>query len=116
MGRKKHIKIKSKARSKYNPASLKKQILSYLDENLDKAYSSKQIIKRLGVRDQSSKAAIQPLLQSLEQDGKIENIRQSYKSKRIPEVIAGRVDHVNARFAYIITDSEHGDVNIISPS
>lgn len=110
MGRKKHIKIKSKARSKYNPASLKKQILSYLDQNLHKAYSSKQLIKRLGIRDQSSKAAMQPLLQSLEQDGKIEKVRHSYKSKRIPEVIAGRVDHVNPRFAYVITDSEYGDV------
>ena len=110
MGRKKHIKLKSKSRAKYNPGQLKKQILSYLDQNLHKAYSSKQIIKRLGVRDQASKAAIQPLLQSLEQDGKIEKIRQSYKSKHVPAVISGRVDHVNPRFAYVITDSEHGDI------
>ena len=110
MGRKKHIKLKSKTRDKYNPGQLKKQILAYLDQNLHKAYSSKQIIKRLGIRDQPSKAAIQPLLQSLEQDGKIEKIRHSYKSKHIPDVISGRVDHVNPRFAYVITDSEHGDV------
>ena len=110
MGRKKHIKLKSKARTKYNPGQLKKQILSYLDENLHKAYSSKQIIKRLAIRDQPSKAAVQPLLQSLESDGKVEKIRHSYKSKRVPARISGRVDHVNARFAYVVTDTEHGDV------
>jgi ribonuclease R len=108
MGRKKNIKLKSKAR--YDPAKLKKRIIAYLDENLHKAYSSKQLIKRLGIRDQPSKAAIQPLLQSLEGEGRIEKIRHSYKSKRVPAVITGRVDHVNPRFAYIITDSEYGDV------
>lgn len=108
MSKKKHIKLKAK--SKYNPTKLKRQILSYLDENIHKAYTSKQIIKRLGIRDQPSKAAVQPLLQSLENNGKIERIRHSYKSKREPEVITGKVDHVNPRFAYVVTDSEHGDV------
>jgi len=84
--------------------------LDYLDQNLNKAYSSKQIIKRLGIHDQPSKAAVQPLLQSLENAGKIEKIRHSYKSKREPSLITGRVDHVNQHFAYVITDTEHGDV------
>jgi len=110
MSKKKHIKLKSSKRFRYDPASLKKQILSYLDQNIHHAYSSKQLIKRLGIRDLPSKAAMQPLLQSLENDGKIEMIRHSYKSKHVPDVILGRVDHVNARFAYIVTDTEYGDV------
>lgn len=110
MSRKKHIKLKSKSRTKYDPAKLKGQILEYLDQNLNKAYSSKQIIKRLGIRDQPSKAAVQPLLQSLENAGKVESIRHAYKSKRVPSLISGKVDHVNHNFAYVITDSEYGDV------
>ncbi len=110
MSRKKHNKIKSKKRAGYNPSKLKGDIISFLDQNIHKAYSSKQVIKRLGIRDLPSKAAVQPLLMSLEQEGKIERIRQSYKSRREPVKLSGRVDHVNANFAYVITDSDYGDV------
>ena len=110
MSRKKHNKIKSKKRPGYNPSKLKGDIISFLDQNIHKAYSSKQVIKRLGIRDLPSKSAVQPLLMSLEQEGKIERIRQSYKSRREPVKLSGRVDHVNANFAYVITDSDYGDV------
>jgi len=110
MNRKKQHKIKSKRKTRYNPSKLKGDIISFLDQNIHKAYSSKQVIKRLGIHDLPSKAAVQPLLMSLEQEGTIERIRASYKSKREPVLISGRVDHVNAHFAYVITDSEYGDV------
>ncbi|MEN8248833.1 MAG: ribonuclease R, partial [Bacteroidota bacterium] len=110
MGRKKRKQPKLKSRTKYNPEKLMKQILDYLDQNIHKAYTSKQIIKRLNIRDQASKAAVLPLLESLHGRGKIDKIRHSYKSKKEAKVITGKVDHVNPRFAYVITDSEYGDV------
>ncbi len=110
MSRKKHNKIRSKSKTRYNPVKLKGDIISFLDQNIHKAYSSKQLIKRLGIRDMPSKAAVQPLLISLAKEDKIERIRQSYKSKREPVLILGRVDHVNTNFAYVITDSDYGDV------
>jgi ribonuclease R len=112
MGRKRKNKDKHKPKSKtrYNAKELRNQILSFLDSNIDRAYSSKQIIKRLGIRDQPSKAAIQPLLIHLAETDRVEQIRHSYKSKKQAESITGKVDHVNSRFAYVITDSSFGDV------
>jgi ribonuclease R len=112
MGRKRKNKDKHKPKSKtrYNAKELRNQILSFLDSNIHRAYSSKQIIKRLGIRDQPSKAAIQPLLTHLAETDRVEQIRHSYKSKKQAESITGKVDHVNSRFAYVITDSSFGDV------
>lgn len=110
MSKKRKIKTGSKRSSKYNPKQLKEQIQGFLNNNLSRAYSSKQIINKLKIRDQSSKAAVQPLLMSLENEGKIQKIRNSYTSLSKPDVITGRVDHVNARFAYVVTDTEFGDI------
>lgn len=110
MSKKKKGKPHIGGRRKFDAKQLKERIVGYLDSNMSKAYSSKQIIKRLNLRDAPSKAAVQPLLDSLEQAGKIEKIRHSYKSLRAPDFVKGVVDHVNPRFAYVITDSEHEDV------
>jgi hypothetical protein len=50
---------------KFDPKVIKEKVLDYLDSNINKAYSSKQLIKRLNIRDSSSKAAVQPLLDML---------------------------------------------------
>jgi ribonuclease R len=110
MSKKRKIKTGSRKRSKYNPKQLKQQIFEFLNDNLSRAYSSKQIIKKLNIRDQSSKAAVQPLLMSLESEGKIQKLRNSYTSLSKPDVVTGRVDHVNPRFAYVVTDTEFGDI------
>ncbi len=109
MSRKKHKKTKTR-RGRYDAKKLQHDILAFLNQNLHQAYSPKQIIKRLGIRDQPSKAAVIPLLESLHEAGQVEKVRHSYKSARKPEVLTGRVDHVNPRFAYVITDGEEGDI------
>lgn len=109
MGRKKGKHI-PKSKTRYNAKELMGRIQSFLDQNVHRAFSSKQLIKRLGIRDQPSKAAIQPLLIAMAEAGKIEQVRHSYKSNKQPEKITGRVDHVNARFAYITTNTQYGDV------
>jgi ribonuclease R len=110
MSKKKKIRTGSKKSSRYNPKELKEQILNFLNSNLSNAYSSKQIIKKLGLRDPASKAAVQPLLISLEDEEKVQKLRNSYRSISKPEVVTGKVDHVNQRFAYVVTNSEFGDI------
>ena len=110
MSKNKKIRTGSKKSSRYNPKELKEQILNFLNSNLSNAYSSKQIIKKLGLRDQASKAAVQPLLISLENEEKVQKLRNSYRSISKPEVVTGKVDHVNQRFAYVVTNSEFGDI------
>ncbi len=95
---------------KFDPKVIKAKVLDYLDSNISKVYSSKQLIKRLNIRDSSSKASVLPILEMLEREGKIERLRNSYKSLRKAESVKGIVDHVNARFAYVVTDTDHGDI------
>jgi len=95
---------------KFDPKIIKAKVLDYLDSNISKAFSSKQLIKRLNIRDSSSKASVLPILEMLAREGKIEKLRNSYKSLKKAETVKGIVDHVNARFAYVVTDTEHGDV------
>ena len=107
---KKRVKPNIGGKRKFDPKELKAKIVDYLDSNISKSFSSKQLIKRLNIRDSSSKASVQPLLDMLEREGKVEQIKHSYKSLRTPEVVTGVVDHVNARFAYVVTNSDHGDI------
>ncbi len=95
---------------KFDPKVIKAKVLDYLDCNISKAYSSKQLIKRLNIRDSSSKASVLPILEMLAREGKVEKLRNSYKSLKKAETVTGIVDHVNARFAYVVTNSDHGDV------
>ncbi len=95
---------------KFDPKVIKEKVLDYIDCNISKAFSSKQLIKRLNIRDSSSKAAVLPILEMLAREGKVEKLRNGYKSLKKAETVQGTVDHVNARFAYIVTTSDHGDV------
>lgn len=58
---------------KYDPKIIKSKLLDYLDTNISKAFSSKQLIKRLNIRDSSSKASVQPLLTMLEKKVRLKN-------------------------------------------
>ncbi len=95
---------------KFDPKVIKEKVLDYIDCNISKAYSSKQLIKRLNIRDSSSKASVLPILEMLAREGKVEKLRNGYKSLKKAETVQGIVDHVNARFAYVVTNTDHGDV------
>ncbi len=97
-------------RRKTDPKQIKAKLQDYLDTNISKSLSSKQLIKRLNIREAAAKASVLPLLEQMVREGKIEKLRNSYKSLRKPETVTGTVDHVNARFAYVVTTSDYGDI------
>lgn len=87
---------------------LRAKITSLLNANVHHAYSSKQVIKKLGFRRKDYNREVPGVLARLEKEGKIVALSNgSYKSMREPEYMEGKVDHVNPRFAYVVaTDSE----------
>lgn len=92
---------------------LKARILSLLNAHADSAYSPKQITKKLGFKRKDYNREIPSVLQTLEREGKIAQLKNgSYKTTRDPEFITGKVDHVNQRFAYIVTPEDQDDVYV----
>ncbi|MEM6523531.1 MAG: ribonuclease R [Bacteroidota bacterium] len=92
---------------------LRAKILSLLNANIQRAYTSKQVVRKLGFKRKDYNREIPYVLSRLEQEGKITALSHgAYKSNHEPEVIVGRVDHVNPRFAYVITEGQDDDVYV----
>jgi len=105
MGRKSNNKSSNSkfGANKPDSGSLSRRILQFLDSNYGSEFNSKQIIKRLEIRDAISKDGVEPMLSRLVADGSISKTpRNYYSSNQDPDYIHGTVDFVNPRFAYIV--------------
>lgn len=96
-------------------ANLTRRIVQFLDTNYGEEFNSKQIIKKLDIRDSLSKGAVEPILAKLLANGHVsKNPRNYFSSTQDPSFIEGRVDFVNPRFAFIIPDDpEQSDGDIM---
>jgi ribonuclease R len=106
MSKKKFKKEKEK-RNKKERGGMYSSLLLLLEEMAGKAYSPQQLVKKLGIKKKSLIQELYNMLEALEEEGKVEQLSTGhYKSTRKSKVTTGRVDHVNPRFAYIITGEE----------
>ncbi|WP_194777196.1 ribonuclease R [Pararhodonellum marinum] len=105
MGRKsnkQHQKGKSRGKGT-DTSSLSNKVLNFLDNHFGEDFSSKQIIKKLDIRDAASKSAVDDVLQDLVESGSIsKNPRNYFSSANDPQFLEGEVDYVNARFAFVV--------------
>jgi ribonuclease R len=111
---KKKFKERKEKKSKEEVKSLRKIILDIFEENPGKAYDFKQIARKTDSKKKELNKEIFKILDELVEDGKIKHLPTgSYASARKPKTVTGRVDHVNPRFAYIVTaDPEAKDIYI----
>ncbi len=94
---------------------LKARILSLLNAHIDRAYTAKQITKKLGFKRKDYNREIPSVLSQLEKQGKIALLKNGgYKTTRDPEFVTGKVDHVNQRVAYILTPEGEEDIYVKS--
>ncbi|UII22363.1 ribonuclease R [Fulvivirga ligni] len=91
---------------------LKAKIISLLHQNFNKEFSTKDITKKLGFRRKDYNKAIPFVLSILEKDGQIMQSNGRYRSTKNPDLITGRIDHVNPRFAYLLTPEDEDDIYI----
>ena len=101
---------KKKKRGGNNSAysDLKKLIQEVLKDQRNRRISHKQLIKKLGVRDKKTKNAIKSILTELSKNKPKSGDVQS--SALSGQEIVGKVDFVNPRLAYIISDETETDV------
>ncbi len=95
-------------------ANLARRILQFLDAHYGEEFNSKQIIKRLEIRDSLNKGGVEPVLYKLVESGAVSrNSRNYFSSTKDPDFVTGTVDYVNPRFAFIIQDDPNatgGDI------
>lgn len=114
MSKKTFKKIKEK-KSKKEKGSVYSSILALLEEMVGKAYSTKQITRKLGIKKKTLIADLYRILDQLEEEGKIQQLGNgTYRSVKELVALTGRVDHVNPRFAYIIVEGEDKDIYVRS--
>ncbi len=116
MSKKKFKKEKEK-KVKKEKAGIRTVLLSFLEEMKGNAYAPDQLIKKLGLKKKELIKDFYRLLDLLEEEGAIEQLSNgSYKSKKrtMPAIapVTGIVDHVNPRFAYVVTGEEGRDVYV----
>jgi len=106
---KKKFKEKKEKRNKKEQGGMYSTLMLLLEEMAGKAYSPKELVKKLGLKKKSLIEDLYKLLDALEEEGKVEQLSSGqYKSTRTSKskALTGLVDHVNPRFAYIVTGEE----------
>jgi ribonuclease R len=91
--------------------NLQQEILDYLELNDDRSFSVNQLHKAFAIRDRKTKEIYSDVVARLVREGRL--IKQADGNVRVDTdsfVIEGRVDHVNARFAFIIRDDAEKDI------
>jgi ribonuclease R len=91
--------------------NLQQEILDYLELNDDRSFSVNQLHKAFAIRDRKTKEIYSDVVARLVREGRL--IKQADGNVRVDTdsfVIEGRVDHVNARFAFIVRDDAEKDI------
>ena len=95
---------------KEDVAQMKDKIQQLLEKDRNRAISTKQIIQKLDLSTKNSRAAMEAALHKLVKADEVELTPDGrYRTTAQPDEIVGRVDHVNSRFAYIISEELEQD-------
>ena len=90
-------------------------ILQLLDSAPGKAYSMKQLLKKLGLKKREDIKQATHLIYQLADDERIKELSNgSYITNREREELTGIVDHVSSRFAYVRLGADKEDVFVKS--
>jgi len=114
MSKRKKPKTRSRSRKQnHSNDALAALTQDLLNADLTKAYSPRQIAKKLDINDKASKKALPNVLYQLEEEGKIKQlVNGKYQTTSEPRELIGRVDFVNPRYAFIICDELEQDIKV----
>ncbi len=112
MSKKKFKKEKEK-RDKKEKGGIRESILRLLQENPARAFSAEQAFKKVGLKKKAMIKEFYGVLSHLENQGLVEQLENgSVRISRTAGTVTGKVDHVNPRFAYVVTEEEGDDIYI----
>jgi ribonuclease R len=102
---------KFKATKSLSKEFIQQKIKQLFDTQAGHTFSINQILNKTGIRDMKSKEIAFNILMDMSEDGQIlKPSRNAFRSKDDTKLIVGRVDHVNKRFAFVITEDSEEDI------
>ncbi len=102
---------KRSQKAKKNAGGYAGQIMATLNKDVTRALNVKQLFRQLGAKSIKEKNAITAALHALANEEKVTRLRNNtYKSNKTTSTVTGIVDHVNPRFAYIISEQSEDDI------
>ncbi|MBL0741610.1 ribonuclease R [Chryseolinea lacunae] len=112
MSKKKNTKEKSK-NSGNKRGTLEAAILAVLGENPGKAYSYKQLTKKLSLKKKDDTKMAGQILDDLEEKGTVQQLSNgTYVTNHKAEALTGVVDHVSSRFGYVKLGGDQKDIYV----
>lgn len=105
-------KIKN-SKSDKKVKNLKKQVVAFLEKNPKKTYSARQLIRKLNIKQKHLKNNLEgALLDLLKEEAIVMKEGGKFSIGVRSGDIVGKVDYVNPKFAYIITDEFDKDIYV----
>ncbi|HEY4651183.1 MAG TPA: ribonuclease R [Pontibacter sp.] len=93
--------------------SAKGMVLELFSKNPDTVFTLRQIYRRLGVVDKKGRELVSDMLYQLKRDGRILPVDEDkYMLNLKVEIITGRVDMANNKYAYIVSEETEDDVRV----
>lgn len=110
---KKRKELKGARKEKNQVARLAPAIMELFGTTPGKAYTIKQIARKLGLKKKDDVKQATVLVHQLAAQGKLRQLADgSYSVIQTSSEAVGQVDHVNSRFAYVRIGEDHPDIYI----
>jgi ribonuclease R len=108
---------KKEKRVSISQESIKDKVLSFLHSSKNKPYSIKQLVKKINLKKEEERIELNDTLNALVKTGQITRLKNNtYKADKAnvkaagSKLISGRIDFVNPRFAFVISEEIEDDV------
>ncbi|MFT7161952.1 MAG: ribonuclease R [Bacteroidia bacterium] len=111
MTKRKSKENKFKAKKTLSREFIQQKIKQLFDTHAGQTFSVKQVLNKTGIRDMKSKEIAFNILMDMADDGQVLKPKNNtFRSTEDAKLIVGRVDHVNKRFAFVVSEDSEDDV------
>ena len=111
MTKRKSKENKFKVKKTLSREFIQQKIKQLFDTHAGQTFSVKQVLNKTGIRDMKSKEIAFNILMDMADDGQVLKPKNNtFRSTEDAKLIVGRVDHVNKRFAFVVSEDSEDDI------
>ena len=95
------------------PKTMKALVLENFSNSPDTVFTLRQLFRRLGITDQKGREQVEGIVQALKNENKLLLVDgDKYTLNLKVDIITGRVDLANSKYAYIVSEGREEDVRV----
>ncbi|MFD2513983.1 ribonuclease R [Pontibacter locisalis] len=93
--------------------SFKANVLEIFSDSPDNVFTQRQICRRMGIVDKKGREQVENVLHTLKQENKLLRVDEDkYIMNLKVDIITGRVDLANSKYAYIVSEEREEDIRV----